>query len=123
MRIFEVRTASFLNADNKTVGGKDTNRDGKGTIYIPAGKKVEAMSILASFGYYRLNDDDCQVSTSKDANALSEAGIPSARSLIFVSSDSKKVGKTYMDKAGNRISAPVGSFQLSRSFKRMFMPL
>lgn len=108
MKIFEVRTASFSSADNDSVGGREVNRNGKGTIYIPTSKKAEAMAILASYGYFRVNPNDCRLASGNDALALEQSGIVTQGSLVFVAVESRNVGKAYFDKSGARVSKKVG---------------
>lgn len=121
MKIFEVSTASFSNADNNSVGGREANRNGQGTIYIPTGKKSEAMAVLASFGYFRVNPIDCRLSMGNDINAITQAGVMTEGSLVFVSLDKKRVGKAYFEKGGARISKAVGRFEMDSKFKRTFI--
>jgi hypothetical protein len=122
MKTFEVRTASFSNADNDSVGGREVNRNGRGIIYIPSDKKAEAMEVLASFGYFRVNPNDCRLSLGNDTDALTKAGVMTEKSLIFVSQEGRRVGKAEFNKSGTRVSKAIGRLEVDsgNGFKRAF---
>jgi hypothetical protein len=123
MKTFEVRTASFSNADNNSVGGREMNRNGQGTIYLQADKKVDAMATLASFGYFRVSAADCQLGKGNDMDAMLKAGVITEGSLTFVALDSKRVGKAHFNKVGERCSAAIGRLEVDsdNGFKRKFV--
>lgn len=123
MKTFEVRTATFSNADNNSVGGREMNRNGQGTIYLQAEKKVDAMATLATYGYFRVIPTDCRLGSGKEMDALLEAGVITEGSLTFVALDSKRVGKASFDKTGERFSKAVGHLEVDSNdgFKRTFV--